>query len=216
MTDKSLLKAVLKLRKELGINGRCHIGFHYFISKISWNIFDWIKEKMVMTDKEIIIDGIDVRTCDSFIDYYMVDETRFQDVPEDIIEQDKLPMVYKRLPDCLLRKNLYNAHICHCKDKPNCHFKQLARKTIECEELKNKLNEYERAGGILDEGEAWYHIAQRYEQAFNEIEQYIKDNLSARCRGCTWRGTDGCEGIECLSMEIRDILDIIHKAKKIG
>ena len=53
MTDKSLLKAVLKLRKELGINGRCHIGFHYFISKISCNIFDWIKEKMMMTDKEI-------------------------------------------------------------------------------------------------------------------------------------------------------------------
>lgn len=51
MTDKSLLKAVLKLRKELGINGRCHIGFHYFISKISCNIFDWIKEKMM--DKEM-------------------------------------------------------------------------------------------------------------------------------------------------------------------
>lgn len=26
-----------------------------------------------------------------------------------------------------------------CCDKPNCYFKQLARKTAECEELKNKM-----------------------------------------------------------------------------
>ena len=89
-----------------------------------------------MTDKEqIIIDGVDVRNCDSFIDYYMVDETQFQDVSEDIIEQDKLPVVYKGLPDCLLRKNLCGAYTCHCKDKPNCYFKQLARKTQALNEI---------------------------------------------------------------------------------
>lgn len=43
MTDKSLLKSVLKLRKKLGINSLYAIGFHYFISKISCNIFNWIK-----------------------------------------------------------------------------------------------------------------------------------------------------------------------------
>lgn len=42
-------------------------------------------------------------------------------------------------------------------------------------ELETKLNEYERAGGILDEGEAWYGLAQRYEQALEEIKYQITE-----------------------------------------
>ena len=30
-------------------------------------------------------------------------------------------------------------YICNCHEKPNCYFKQLARKTQECEELKRKI-----------------------------------------------------------------------------
>lgn len=117
-----------------------------------------------MDKEQIIVDGVDVRTCDSFIDYYMVDNTRFQDVPEDIIEQDKLPMVYKGLPDCLLRKNLCDAHICHCKDKPNCHFKQLARKTQECEIWKNQVL-------ILDEASITVQVTQEQFEEYQQLRQ---------------------------------------------
>ena len=40
-------------------------------------------------------------------------------------------------------------------------------------ELETRLNEYEKAGGALDEGKAWYGLAKRYEQALDEIEKEI-------------------------------------------
>ena len=123
-----------------------------------------------MEDKQMIIDGMDVRNCDSFIDYYMVDETQFQDVPEDIIEQDKLPVVYKGLPDCLLRKNLCGAYTCHCKDKPNCYFKQLARKTQELEQYKaSKQASYEALQKQCNELELQNR---KLKQECEELEQY--------------------------------------------
>lgn len=165
-----------------------------------------------MTDKEqIIIDGVNVRTCDSFIDYYMVDETRFQDVPEDIIEQDKLPVVYKGLPDCLLRKNLCNAHICHCKDKPNCTFKQLARKTQECEKLKEKFKKL----FDIDNQECW-DVAflkdenARYSKALEEIAKIVIQDRDIK---------DVCLIDTCLesgrvAYDIQQkIIDIINNAK---
>lgn len=143
-----------------------------------------------MKKEQIIIDGVNVRICDSFIDYYMVDETRFQDVPEDTIEQDKLPVVYKGLPDALLRKNLCNAYLCHCKDKANCYYKQLARKTQELYLAKNEIKQLEQE-------------CTRYRKALEEIEEYIKEECNCVCTDCLEQG-------DC---HFQDILDIINKAK---
>lgn len=151
-----------------------------------------------MNNKEqIIIDGVDVRTCDSFIDYYMVDETRFQDVSEDIIEQDKLPVVYKGLPDCLLRKNLCNAYTCHCKDKPNCNFKQLARKTQECEIWKNQVL-------ILDEEDVTVEVTQEQFEEYKQLKQECEELKSELHLYKTWyRAKHG---------DIKNILGRYHKA----
>lgn len=171
-----------------------------------------------MTDKEqIIIDGVDVSKC-CWCD----------------IEEDATP--YCEIND---------GEDLSCEDNPNCYFKQLARKTQECEELKeqleflqassngddilieiymdkvyrlskvleeskNKLNEYERAGGILDEGEAWYHLAQRYEQALDEIEK-ISHYGTFKCVDCA-----GFNCKACTKEQFEIILDFINKAKGEG
>lgn len=106
-----------------------------------------------MTDKEIIIDGVNVSECFHYINN----------------------------KEYTCRLNHTPFHYRHCEENPNCYYKQLQRKATECEELKNKLNEYERAGGILDEGEAWYGLAKRYRQALDEkINRAVIDTESER------------------------------------
>lgn len=73
-----------------------------------------------MTDKEqIIIDGVDVSKCEFYMHY---DYGKFSH-------------------GCSLHKDMFGLPVCCdiadcCKD---CYFKQLARKTQECEELKKQL-----------------------------------------------------------------------------
>lgn len=58
-------------------------------------------------------------------------------------------------------KDRFTCHpyICNCHQKPNCYFKQLARKTQECEELKKKLSaanlEIENLKKELDKAYEW-------------------------------------------------------------
>ena len=66
-----------------------------------------------MTDKQIIIDGVDVSGCS-----------------EISLKQDGLHT-------CWEYKELNG--ISNCKDKPNCLYKQLKRKEQECEELKKEI-----------------------------------------------------------------------------
>ena len=95
-----------------------------------------------MTDKEqIIIDGVDVSKCEFYMHY---DYGKFSH-------------------GCSLHKDMFGLPVCCdiadcCKD---CYFKQLARKTQECEELKRKLSNQE----------------QLYQ---NEIEIYDKSCLQLR------------------------------------
>lgn len=67
----------------------------------------WKKENK----EQMIIDGVDVSGCESYQ-----------------IEANKL---YPKAHYCGSIKNTF------CEDNPNCHFKQLARKTQECEELED-------------------------------------------------------------------------------
>ena len=63
-----------------------------------------------MTDKEIIIDGIDVSKCE-----YCLKMTKYR---------------------CSIQRDVYK---CLCEENPNCYYKQLKRKERECEKLKEEL-----------------------------------------------------------------------------
>lgn len=77
-----------------------------------------------MTDKEIIIDGVDVSKCSRLI----------------------VNKLYGYVCNCEEDEHLISS----CKNRPNCHFKQLQRKTAECEELKKYISEKEGIGEDCD------------------------------------------------------------------
>lgn len=115
-----------------------------------------------MTDKEqIIIDGVDILDCDN---YYVEQET--DQVKCDLSDE-------------------------YCRENKNCFYKQLARKTQECEELKDarfNLN-------------CEIYSLNRYRKALDEIEQYCNHKF------CDKFG----EFTELINK--KSILDIISKAK---
>ena len=65
-----------------------------------------------MTDKEIIIDGIDVSKCE-----YCLKMTKYR---------------------CSIQRDVYK---CLCEENPNCYFKQSKRKEKECKKYKQTLTE---------------------------------------------------------------------------
>lgn len=72
-----------------------------------------------MTDKPIIIDGVDVSKCNHYCNKLgycnSAEFLKFDDEP--------------------IKTHYY------CEEKSNCHYKQLQRKTAECEELKEELTQ---------------------------------------------------------------------------
>lgn len=92
-------------------------------------------------------------------------------------------------------------YICNCHQKPDCHYKQLARKTQECEELKERL--------VRTEEDLKYQCvdcmnvkSDRYRKALKEIKEIIATSLS-----------DDHDPAEGLYGEMVQILDIIDRAK---
>lgn len=82
-----------------------------------------------MTDKQIIIDSVDVSGCKLYRDEIsFVGGEIYTDVCSICIWQ----RAYSGLEPSRVMK-------CHCEDNPNCLYKQLARKTQECEELKKEV-----------------------------------------------------------------------------
>ena len=89
-----------------------------------------------------------------------------------------------------------------CNENPNCYFKQLARKTQECEELKGKLrdlelknttlqNRYQQLDGSITE-------CDRYRKALEGIEELAKDGLNpicykSNCSRCKCYNGDDCK-----------------------
>ena len=67
-----------------------------------------------MTDKEIIIDGVNVAECMHF---------------------DKVSYSFGNTYYCMCDGNMSDI----CQENSNCYYKQLKRKEQECEEWKNKL-----------------------------------------------------------------------------
>lgn len=116
-----------------------------------------------MTDKEVIIHGVKVSKCGYLLELNNECECTIKGLG---------------INDSILSWN--------CKDNPNCHFKQLARKTQECEELKAQIETYSRMlenpefkVALTDvrtgERDIWKCKAERYEQALNEIYLIIDE-----------------------------------------
>lgn len=158
-----------------------------------------------MTDKEIIIDGVDVSGC-PFLDEW------------------KHCNLCKEFAKIQNRHLLIEADL-RCEEQPSelCYYKQLSRKTAECEELKAQLETYSK---MLDnsefkialtdvrtgEREVWRKLgnkAQRYEQALDDIEGLAKKF----CKDCgdSKDCNDGKAG--CYYSLIPDLFNIISKAK---
>lgn len=140
-----------------------------------------------MTDKEeIIIDGIDVSGCEHHRKCILPDN------------------IGCKIDDFL------------CCDKPNCDYKQLARKTQECESLKEDCAELEQECEELKEenkvlqklvSELEYSVQTGIElnarccNALEEIENYFKSQDTTKT---------SLFNIFCIESEIKDI---INKAK---
>ena len=74
-----------------------------------------------MTDKQIIIDGVDVSGCN-----------RLNTFPMQFGEPHEI---------CLTSLEQWGGQEKYCKDRPNCYYKNWQRKEQECERLKKIINE---------------------------------------------------------------------------
>lgn len=133
-----------------------------------------------MTDKEkIIIDGVDVSKCSSI----------------DI--------------DCgIVYCSEYGRNV-YCESNNSCYYKQLARKTQECEELEEQ--DYKNLKIIhsnFNQIKSLRAENTRYRKALEEIEEELKEDIYCESQEC---GCDDSE--ECLRCTKDLILDIINKAK---
>lgn len=155
-----------------------------------------------MTDKEqIMIDGCNVLKCR----YYQ----------------------YKTLKDCEMRypesgdceigllNYLFNGNLDiekFCKDNPNCYFKQLTRKTQECEELKSESFTREELISLQEKD------INRYHKALEEIKKHIESykeqcNIPNNCVDNRLCSTCFLGGGNELG---ENILNIINKVKGEG
>ena len=106
-----------------------------------------------------------------------------------------------------------------CNENPNCYFKQLARKTQECEELKKeiinkneKIKELRLSVSDLTNRLCYLNAEKSFrivdlEQALDTVSEYIKDNCNS-CQGIKYGGCEKCE--------LKRIEDIISKVIKQG
>ena len=126
-----------------------------------------------MTDKQIIIDGIDVSGC-IYYQYNMCTATKDD------------------YGDCSL--------CCQDYDMNDCYYKQLKRKEQECEELKKIINEAKNSNLDLKSFLVGEAVGNEYEQQLDQLKQTfaeIKDIVERDklvCESCSERYTDGCTG----------------------
>ncbi len=98
-------------------------------------------EKSTCKNKQIIIDGVDVSGCEFSLDCISI--------------------------ICELKNGRTDK--CNCSDYPHCYFKQLARKTQECEELKEECEDLKEDRYNLN---MEMYVANRHRKALEEIEEF--------------------------------------------
>lgn len=116
-----------------------------------------------MKDKQIIIDGVNVRGCE-----HCLKMTKYR---------------------CTIQRDVYK---CLCEENPNCHYKLYKRKEQECEmfvkALKNKTDEYNKLAVNYD---AYVSMAkkklQEKEQECEELKEQVQylefeiERISEQC-----------------------------------
>ena len=118
-----------------------------------------------MTDKQIIIDGIDVSGCVNFRPDTDTSETSYINACSIGLWQ----RWYSNLePSCIIS--------CNCKDNPNCYYKQLKRKEQECEELNNIINEAKNSKLDLN---SFFAIEATVGEYQLELDQLNEDRIEA-------------------------------------
>ena len=164
-------------------------------------------ENFTQEKEQIMIDGVDVNKCESHCsDNYNTPNMCYNDITRG----------YR-----------------HCNPKENqCDFyitsieEQLARKTQECEELKesvDKIKNYVKNQMFDVDCKNWFdrfiytfedwkksicEANDRYHKALEEIEKELKEDIYCESQEC------GCDDFEeCLKCTKEHILDIINKAK---
>ena len=153
-----------------------------------------------MTDKEIIIDGVDVSECE----YYQYNM-------------------------CTATKDNYGDCSYYCKDydMKDCYFKQLTRKTQECEELKNIINDAKNSGLDLKSFLLSEAIQKEYEEKIDKLKaekEQAEQKLEKIRQICSCsKGQMNCEQCpmcdECEELCVNDenlqdiILQIIYEVE---
>lgn len=153
-----------------------------------------------MTDKEqIIVDGCKVEECVNFRDEVSIDSTVLKNACSIGLWQRH----YKNLEESCKMS-------CKCDENPNCKFKQFARKTQECEELKERKLKLE-----LNENHNKNEI-KKLKKRIRKDREFFKNKISS----LTLARKQFLEALDHFNWQIAkvydDILDIINKAKGEG
>lgn len=118
--------------------------------------------------------------------------------------------------ECAIYRSSHTRTLCcsgiYCKEQQfyNCYFKQLVRKTQECEELKEQL-QANQPTGICETCMANAILQNdKYRKALEEIEKVINNILNS----CLGRNTAGCRPAHNVCGDLINILDIINNARK--
>ena len=115
-----------------------------------------------MTDKQIIIDGVDVSGCDRL---------------------NAFPMQYGEPHEiCLTSLEQWGGQEKYCKDRPNCYYKKWQRKEQECERLKKWLPIVTRLENEFENFEKAKAIDYKsyIEQIFIELDKLKAENDELR------------------------------------
>lgn len=138
-----------------------------------------------MTDKEIIINGIDVTECT----YRRQNPHNFCMCASVINESGNIIELTRYV---------------QCEYNPNCYFKQLKRKDLECEELKEKIKKYSNINEQDTKDFAILH------NSFIEIEGLVKNF----CEDCSEYERCDYEKDGCYYSIVPRLKDIIKKVKE--
>lgn len=156
--------------------------------------------------KELIINGVDVSEC-PYIDKYNYMARQF-----DLIKCCNYGLC-KDNPTCLFKR--YQLKIAECNDLRQAEtcgqmaYKYLEREhkamTEQCEELKRKLEAYEKAGGNITLEKLWHDSAKKYEQALDSIKDLCCEKIK-NCTGACFVCPNECRE--------NKIINIINRVKK--
>ena len=145
-----------------------------------------------MTDKQIMIDGVNVNEC---IHLY----SRWPgSIPPDSCACWEEP------------NNLTDTPVTDCKRHENCYFKQLARKTQECERSRKRISDLEER--IINHSNEIEEYCSRLADKNKKCEKYeqVMKNIEEICLKDVHTFADGTQ-LRYDSLD--EILDIINKAK---